>query len=325
MPIPAHPRDWWDIAHERWLRAVGRPADVRHSHWPLPEDLPGRVRVRWPQEYQWAPGARWADQVLDALRLVVPVEREPRAQQYRGNVLATFVVDGEEHPVAFDMSDYADFLEEECVADSILTFKMQYRPEGYADDRVLPGGYLPSSAGIYDLLPHLRRLRDRGRERFQVYGRFGLGFAASVRRRAVTALQETPRFRFSGGGRRVRPFRHLKEVAAAAVCVDLPGNGPLCFRLVDYLAVGTCIVAPRHAARLHAPLEEGRHIVYCRDDLSDLVDRCAELLDDPRRRRTMMEETRTYFDTYLHRRQLAAYYVATVLGRLRERSYSPPR
>jgi hypothetical protein len=67
----------------------------------------------------------------------------------------------------------------------------------------------------------------------------------------------------------------MREVAQARVCIDLPGNGPLCFRLIDYLTVGSCVVAPRPAARLHAPLSYGVIVVYCADDLSSLVEICA--------------------------------------------------
>src|SRR5690606_4568761 len=116
-------------------------------------------------------------------------------------------------------------------------FKLQHRKGGYGIDNVVPGGYVPASSEIYGYLPYLRALRDRRRFRQDVAGRFGLQAAADVRRRAMGALAAQTRLSY-GGGAKLRYSRSLVEIATSRVCVDLPGNGPLCFRLVDYLAVG---------------------------------------------------------------------------------------
>lgn len=323
MPTPLIVQTRWDSARMALLRACARPLQSGPPPWTLPHGVQSRIRVLWPREYQWVHSARWADQVRDALQAWVPVENASIPQPHKGTTVGVCVVDGREHQVAFDLSDYPDFLDETAARTSLVTFKLQHRPGGYPFSNVLPGGYVPSSRALYSVFPRLRRIRDRHRERFQVYGRFGLGFASAIRARAVEALEASPRVRFQGGGRRVHPLRHLEEVASAAVCLDLPGNGPFCFRLVDYLAVGACVVAPPHQARLPVPLEDGRHIVYCREDLSDLVDRCQELLDDPARRRAMVAESRAYFDRYLHHRQLGAYYLSHVLNAVEEGTASP--
>jgi hypothetical protein len=109
----------------------------------------------------------------------------------------------------------------------------------------------------------------------------------------------------------------LREAAHARVCVDLPGNGPFCHRLVDYLAIGACVVGPRHATNLHAELVDREHIVYCRDDLSDLVELCAHYVENDRAREEIGANAAGFFDEHLHPRQLAAYYLRTIDTRLR--------
>jgi hypothetical protein len=89
----------------------------------------------------------------------------------------------------------------------------------------------------------------------------------------------------------------------------MPNGGDLTMRLVDCLAVGACVVRPRMKVRLPVPLVGGEHVVFCERDLSDLGDTCARLVADGRERERIARGGRDYFDRYLHRRQLGAYYL----------------
>src|SRR2546422_7800176 len=42
-------------------------------------------------------------------------------------------------------------------------------------------------------------------------------------------------------------------------------------RLVEYLAVGSCVVAMPHGASLQTPLVDGVHLAYCQDGPPDLI------------------------------------------------------
>ena len=138
-------------------------------------------------------------------------------------------------------------------------------------------------------------------------------FSPGVRGEALRRLAHTDEFRFCGGDYLVRYSRYLREIARSAICIDLPGQGPLCFRLIEYLAIGSCIVARPHGVRFPAAsLIDGVHIAQCLEDL-EMVRLSRALLDDPARRRAMALAARTFFDRYLHRDQLSAYYLATVL------------
>jgi glycosyltransferase involved in cell wall biosynthesis len=148
------------------------------------------------------------------------------------------------------------------------------------------------------------------------YCRFGKDKSVGVRTRAVELLTAQELFVFRGGFGRVRYAESLVESVKARVCVDLPGLGPLCFRLVDYLAVGATIVSVPHVCRLHIPLEEGRQIVFCEPDLSDLVDVIDALRRDPARTERLGREAREYFQRALDYRQLTRYYLATLFERV---------
>jgi hypothetical protein len=53
-------------------------------------------------------------------------------------------------------------------------------------------------------------------------------------------------------------------------------------------------------------------MVFCRHDLTDLVELCAEYLDNQKAGAGLEKESRLYFDRFLHRDQLAAYYLQQI-------------
>jgi hypothetical protein len=119
------------------------------------------------------------------------------------------------------------------------------------------------------------------------------------------------------------PYReYLFEIPRAKVCVDMPGKGELCPRLIDYLAVGACVVGPPPSNRLPVELVDGQHLVYCKRDLADLGDVCAQLVRDEQERERIARNAREYFDRHLHRHQLAAYYVREIGGALRSTEHT---
>jgi hypothetical protein len=67
---------------------------------------------------------------------------------------------------------------------------------------------------------------------------------------------------------------------------------------------------------LHVPLIDGEHVALAREDLSDLVEVCARYVDADGERERLGRQAREFFDRYLHRDQVAAYYLHTCLERL---------
>jgi hypothetical protein len=297
-----------------WM--YGRHDRSTPQTWPVGDEIPERAVVRWPATYEWPAAQKWVEALRGGLAARLPLISAEIAQPYEGVVLIEFELDGVRHEVAIDYFD-RDRILDQVVQRCPLVLKMQYSADGYGYPHVVPGGYVPGHASIYRYLPALRHLRDHARTRFGVYGRFGLDYAPDIRRKAVELLRSQDRFQYEGSLAILPYGTYLREAALSRVCVDLPGNGEMCHRLVDYLAIGCCIVRPLPGTRLHVPLEDGLNIRYARADLSDFVDACADLADDSGRSIQLGLAAREYFDRYLHPDQLAGYYIdrcVSILG-----------
>jgi len=270
--------------------------------------------IHWPTEYQHINAASFVRPVQEALRKLARVEARPISQPYEGIVVFGVGYGDLTFPVALDYYDYP-FINEDCLEHVSVYFKMQHRRSGYGDSKILPGGYVTSQPSLYNYYCRLRGLRRRD-PKFDVYGRFSLRFSAEIRSRAVTILESENRFEFTGSTSLALYMQSLREAARARVCIDMPGNGPFCHRLVDYLAMGCCIVAPRHDAVMQAELRDREHIVYCRSDLADLADLCARYVDDEKARRRIGLNAAQFFDEHLYPTRLAGYYLQTLSERL---------
>ncbi len=281
--------------------------------WPLTEDDRARLTVRWPRVYQWSEAETWVGPIRHGMSRLVRVVGDELPQVHRGIVAIKVELDGVPHDVIIDYSDYPG-CDAELLDRAALYFKMQRPPD--ADPRAIPGGYITASEHIYRFLPRLRALRDRRAFTYDVYGRFSIGYATETRRKAIGMLSDQTRFSYEGGGKTISYPGYLKEIARARICIDLPGNGALCFRQIDYLAVGACVIGPQPAVALPVELRDGEEIVYTKPDLSDLVDRCEHYLGDDGERERIAANARGYFDRCLDRNQLGAYYLSTMLSAL---------
>jgi hypothetical protein len=278
------------------------------------QDPQTMATIHWPTEYQHINAASFVRPVREGLRKLTTVERRPIPQPYEGIVVFGVGYRDLTFPVALDYYDYS-FINEDCLDQVSVYFKMQHRRSGYGDSKIVPGGYITSQPPLYDYYCRLRELRRKD-PRFDVYGRFSLRFAAEIRGRSVAILQAESRFEFTGGTSLALYMQSLREAARARVCIDMPGNGPFCHRLVDYLAMGCCIVAPRHDAIMQAELRDGEHIVYCRSDLADLADLCARYIDDTPAREKIEVNAARFFDEHLYPTRLAGYYLQVLNDRL---------
>lgn len=279
------------------------------------------LSLRWPSEYPDAGTHFWANQLLSGFRAVgMRIEKSAIPLPGSRAMLLVEVSDGEQaHLIAFDDGDSPEI--EQDIAENVLVyFKLQYGREGYAQSNVVPGGYVLAHNRAYRYLPLLRTIRSARFFKYDVYGRFGLRYGGSVRRRRAHELlsarddfhHEVSLFKYPGGPEKVPYREYLFEIPRAKVCVDMPGGGDLCTRLLDYLAIGSCVVGPPPTVRLPIKLIDGEHIVYCASDLADLGEMCSQLVRDDQERERIARNAREFFDRYLHRRQLATYYISKV-------------
>jgi len=302
------------VAREAFWHACPKSVTPLPPSWPLDRDRLRRTIVRWPVAYDWPDAVRWMETLLSGLRTHVQVEFADLPQSYRNIVMIQLWLDGKRHDIAIDYADQSN-IDAKCRGNCELYFKMQFLAEGYDDDDVVPGGFPPSWPSLYAYLGRLRRLRARRNFSSDVYGRFSAAYAGETRRRAVELLREQNLFQYEGGLEIIRYSRYLSEVARAKICIDLPGRGDFCFRLIDYLAVGSCVIGPRPSTILHAPQTDRVNVVYCADDLSDLVALCAAYLEREEEREKIAEAAQIHFDRYLESTQWARYYLHTALER----------
>jgi hypothetical protein len=310
----ARPSTMRSLAREALWSVQRRQQPPQPATWPADRALADELKIVWIDRYDWPSAAAWLEPLRLGLNRLVNVRRAPTAHVRNA---VTFLVEHRNNTLAVAV-EYGDStaIDPELIAQHDLIFKMQYATGGYGTERVVPGGYVPNSMSLYRYLPHLRHLKEASTPTADVFGRFSGEKSGALRRRAVEILRSQQEVRFRGGLTPVRYVAGLAEAARSTVCLDLPGFGPLCFRLVDYFGIGSCVVGPPHGVDLHVPLEDGRDIVYCAPDLSDLVETAAKLVRDPTKASKVAKSARLYFDRYLDYRQLGGYYLATIAARL---------
>jgi hypothetical protein len=307
LRLAVNPRTWSSFAtNAAWSRAGSCAApDVR-----LSVDEP--IAVRWPLHYHEPVAESFVAPLKDGLAALATIVATDIAQPYAGIVLIDVDIAGERHRIAVDYSDLTD-VNAACVAEVHTYFKFQCLGSGYpAIANVQPGGYVASSAFLYANWCRLRALRNRAPASSDVFGRFGLRWGAPVREAAMSLLEADPEIEFSGGTRFTQHGRYMREMARSKVCVDMPGQGPFCCRMVDGLAMGCCIVTKRHSTVLPVDLREGVEILYCADDLSDLADLCKAYASDDSKRMPIEAAAAKYFDENLHPVRLAEHYIRTL-------------
>jgi len=310
-------RNFDDVAVELlWRLGREQHNSTQPASWTLPEGLSSELLISWPATYDWEPTERWLCHLLAGFRNLVRVDRADISGHplSEGCIVTQFSYRGRSHRVAIDFSDYMDRICQQTLKGTTVYFKMQYRRGGYGDDKIIPGGYPVSSPYGYRFLPKLRQNCDVKPKRYNVYGRFGLRYSAELRQKAMAALSEAKDLGYEGGTRFVRNSRYLRDMARSKIGIDLPGNGDFCFRLIDYLSIGVCVIGPRPRTELPVPLVDGEHIVYCRDDVSDLVSLCRRFLNDDQERARIARNARDHFDRFLHRDQMARYYLNRFLA-----------
>lgn len=284
------------------------------NEWAVDRVALSGTRIHWPARLGWWHAWSWVEPIYYGFRARVPVKVVDIPQRLRGTVVFELIHNRSIYRVGVNCADDPERVHANKGNSGIdLEFKMQYRNGGYGERKVVPGGYVGNSMLVDWYARAPKRVRDRQEFRWDVYGRFGTSFATEVRSKAVEMLKSQKHIQFFGGLRTVNFRTFLSEIARSRVCIDLPGNGPFCFRLVNYLAVGACVVSVPHATTMPVPLVDRKHIVYTRPDMSDMVELCERYANDEVARESIMRAGREYYLKNLYWRSLGDYYLRTML------------
>ena len=272
------------------------------------------MAIRWPERYARPNAPGWAEPIRRSIAAHIPLEITALEQPIGNVVRAEIHAGGRRLDVVFDYNDSLELNQSAHAAD--LYFKLQYRRGGYGMATVLPGGYVCTHFALYRHAVRWRVLRARRRPKSDVLGRFRVQWDDPIRANALELLRSQDSFLFTGGDHPVWWGEYMDEMCTARVCLDLPGNGEICYRLVEYLAIGACVIGPELEAELPMPLRSGEHVVRVSRDLTGLVNECERLLADAVLRTRLSIAAADYFDRYLALEQLGAYYVHTAWNRL---------
>lgn len=296
-------RDRWRVLY--WT-ILGQSSPISQLTWDPPlEDL-SPLEIYWPQDYQWPPASKWLQHFRAGLSSLVEVSECDIAQPFPGIAVLGLRCGDSTYLLAIDYSDNYE-INHSCLNTCTVYFKLQYNPDLVSSPRVVPGGFVPGSPSIYNYLDSARQIADT--KDIEVYGRFGSEFKPSLRQKVIDELRRDTRLDFTGGMSTVPFTQYLSEIARSRICIDLPGKGDFCFRLVDYFAVGACVISWGHSTEFPRSLKNGKHIAYADRSVSRLVDLCNYYLRDEEERAKMAQNSRKYFDQYLHKKQLAGYYI----------------
>ena len=125
--------------------------------------VPGVLpQVSWPMQYEWPLAEGWVRPLREGIAAFTTVHSRAIDQPYKGIVL--FEVGYPDQPaqtVAVDYYDYT-FINDECLEQVALYFKMQHLRAGYGERKVVPGGYVGSNPSIYQHYCRLRSLPRGG-------------------------------------------------------------------------------------------------------------------------------------------------------------------
>ncbi len=311
LQMASDPKTWTTLAaNTRWERAGACPAPEVRLRLQRP------AVVRWPARYEHPIADSFVGQIRDGLAALAPIEHADIAQPHKGIVIMEVDLGDGPRRAAIDYYDFT-FVNEACAAEVDVYFKYQYLRDGYPGvENVRPGGYVATSPFLTAHWCRLRELRRTSSPTSDVFGRFGVRWSAEIREAAIAILRSDGRFDFSGGTKPLQQGRYMREMALARVCIDMPGQGPFCCRLVENLAMGSCVVGVRQATSLPVELTAGVEVIYCRDDLSDLADLCLEYVSDHEKRMAVEDAAARYYDDNLHPLRLAEHYLS-VLGEVK--------
>lgn len=82
-------------------------------------------------------------------------------------------------------------------------------------------------------------------------------------------------------------IRYLEELSASRIALNFRGTGWDTLRYWEIPATGSFMISQRPGIRIPNNFNENEHLVFCNDNLEDLLDKCKYFLDHAERREAM--------------------------------------
>jgi hypothetical protein len=194
---------------------------------------------------------------------------------------------------AYDYSDYPIVSTE--IANQVDFYFKCVAPRGPLPRNVICVGYFPSRPRLL-AKARLKVLQGAIVKNIDVYGRFGTWTdSQAIRERLVVRMQQSS-LRFQGGLGIVVFPAYLKELMRTKIALDAAGQAPITHRFPEAMALGAVVVAPPPTCIFPESLNAGVHYVATKEDGSDVIKTCKDLLSDKDRLSKIANDAMKFFD-----------------------------
>jgi glycosyltransferase involved in cell wall biosynthesis len=168
-------------------------------------------------------------------------------------------------------------------------------PPGSLPSKAVSVGYLP---GNTDQLAKARAqlFNKQPTKKFDVYARFGTWTDSQPIRQTIVENLANSSIDFVGGFEKRLYPAYLKELMQARIAVDAAGQGPISYRLVEAMALATLVVCSKPDCAFPEELREGVHYLAIKEDGSNVVEVCQNILQCPDKLRQIVRHAMGYFD-----------------------------
>lgn len=309
-----------DLSYSGLVKVLGKTS-VTDFYWSRKLHLPLK---KYPKNLGYTPGtvlssvlARWTsnyDLVVVAAAKADCFEAWIRVMDsVSDNIPVIFLDGGDRAEIAGDLARSNSYhLYEQVVKKRPfdLVFKREYLVDVDYDENVFPF----QIAFNYDRLPTIAEGK-----------KYDVSFWAvetgTIRTRALELLENAFDCRQNGTVRN-QTFKkykrkgdfYLQELAACKIVLNFRGDGWDTLRYWEVPAVGAFMLSQKPGIVIPHDFVEGEHVVYCRDDLSDLIDLCQYYLEHNDEREKIVGSAHSHAMKY-HSDIARAEYILSVLSK----------
>ncbi|MBU1658724.1 glycosyltransferase [bacterium] len=198
-------------------------------------------------------------------------------------------------------------------------FDLIFKREYVLDEEYAPNVFALPMSFNYDLIPKLKH-------EYKYDVAFWAVETAKIRSDALDLLQDKFDCKSNGTVRNqiMKKYKrkgqfYLQEIHSAKIGLNFRGGGWDTVRLWELAAMGCFIISQRLNIKIEPPFVDKEDIVYCKDDLSDLVELCEYYLKHEQEREQIAKNARAKVEKY-HTDKARAEFVLEKISSLKKSS-----